>query len=392
MIRINDTAQKDKILGYINDHAEEQLQFVIDLCNQNSYTTNKTGSDRVAEMILNRLDGCFNSHNIIPQIEFGNHHILRMQDDLPSIILLGHMDTVFPPDHGFQTCRREGDFLYGPGTGDMKGGLAVFVYAIKALQASDLLGRIPITFILGSDEEIGSMSSRFIYEKENKKAAACLVAECGGLNGKIVVSRNGKMGIRIESFGQDRHVGEGTHRKSSAILELAHKIIGVESLNTCLPGISVNVGKIEGGLGPCTVPKNAFALVDIRWEDQDHQNMLLNKLKNIVDQFHQEGCLSKFNILNSRPAMPVTEGTMNLFNLIQEVGKELDQRIQKTHRRGTSDANFFGAANIPTIDGLGPISQKDHTSDECIMISSLIKRTALISFTLIALEKNRDSI
>jgi glutamate carboxypeptidase len=279
--------------------------------------------------------------------------------------------------------------LHGPGTGDMKGGLVVMVYALKALKEVGMLHKLNLSLILNSDEEIGSISSYFIFLEERKKATACLVAECAGPNGEIVISRNGKLGARIECFGKDRHVSNGTHEKSSAILELAHKIISIESLNAYVPGVSINVGRIEGGLGPSTIAAQAHCLLDVRWEKEEHREILLNKIQSELSWSSQPGCHSVFKILNSRPVMPLNEANENLFRMVIQTAHQLGQEIKSEHRRGTSDANFFGSAGVPTLDGLGPISKNDHTADEFIKISSLKERSTLLA--LFILEYSRKT-
>ena len=374
---------KQEIISFLDSFAQEQVQFVFDVCDQNSYTYNKKGVDRVAEMFVNKLNGILPFHEVFEQGEIGNHHLLKTKDTAEAVYLVGHLDTVFPTDHSFQKCRFDGDLLIGPGTGDMKGGLAVIVYALKALNEVNFLHKLPIAVIFNSDEEIGSITSQEIYKKEKSKAIACFVAECAGLNGEIVVSRNGKIGARINSYGKDRHVAFGSHKKSSAVLELAHKIIEVESLNASQPGVSINVGKIEGGLGASTIPAQAFCLMDIRWANEDHNEALVDNVRNIVAENSLPRCRSELKILNSRPAMPINNGTKKLFKIVEQVGKYLGQDIISEHRRGTSDANFFGSAGVPTLDGWGPICDNDHTPNEYIKISSLKERTALLALFLL---------
>ena len=370
---------------FLKAHSDEQLQFIVDLCNQNSYTYNKRGTDRVAGMIAERLGGLLPDHEVHPQAEVGDHHLWRTAGEEKAIYLLGHMDTVFSPGHPFQRCRLENDLLRGPGTGDMKGGLAVLVYALLTLGHLGFLDQLNLVLIMNSDEEIGSATSRPIYESEKKRALACLVAECGGRSGEFVVSRNGKMGIRLDCYGQDRHVGSGTHEKASAILELAHRIIGLESINDALPGVSANAGKIEGGLGPATVAAHATCLADIRWESQNHHDMLLSLIEDIVTKPMHPECRTTFEILNSRPAMPAGEGSLELFEMLQHTGRRTGIDVSKSHRRGSSDANFFGAAGVPTLDGFGPICENDHTENEWIQVSSILPRTLLLALFLIDL-------
>ena len=376
---------KKKIISLAEHYAREQLDFVVSLCNRNSYSYHKAGVDGVARMIIHGLGGILPLHETRKEEQLGDHHVLRNSTTGKSICLVGHMDTVFPPNHPFRECRREGDLLIGPGTGDMKGGLAVFVYSLKILKDLGLLDRLKLILILNSDEEIGSISSRDIFLAERENAAICLTAECAGLHNEIVVSRNGKMALQVNSYGQGKHVGRSASGKSSAILEMAYKIIALESLNGCLPGVTINVGKVAGGLGSNTVPSEASFSADLRWEQEEHKEALLSGIRTAlsVEIPSHPGCRSEFAIANSRPAMPETPQTLELARIIQQAGKSLGQNIPTEHRRGTSDANFFGSYGIPTLDGLGPVSDKDHTPGEYITISSLKERTALLALFLL---------
>jgi glutamate carboxypeptidase len=374
--------ETDRVVGFVEAHASEQLQFLIELCDENSFTYNKKGTDLVAAKVLSRLEGILPATTTFEQASVGDHHVLRNQPGVPAVYLLGHMDTVFPPDHPFQKCCLNGDLLSGPGTADMKGGLAVIVYALQALHAAGLAERLTLALILTADEEVGSPTARSLFLQEATRARACLGAECAGTNGEVVVSRNGKLGAVVRCLGQDRHVGKSESGKSSATLELAHKVIALEALNGSVAESSVNVGKIEGGLGPATVAREASCLVDVRWTKDAAGDELLQKLKGVIAEQIQEGCRTEFTVVNSRPAMPEHEGNRRLFALVKEVAAGLGQEIDSEHRNGSSDANFFGSVGVPTLDGLGPIGDRDHTSEEFIRVPSLRERTALLAMLL----------
>ncbi|UCF06387.1 MAG: M20/M25/M40 family metallo-hydrolase [bacterium] len=377
-----DPSSKDRIVSFVKEHAEEQLEFVTALCNENSYTYNPEGTNRAAEMVLDTAGGLFPHHEVIDETEVGNHHILRSRTGSKAIYLLGHLDTVFPPDHPFQTCTAEGDWLTGPGTGDMKGGLAVLVYALKALQECGAMDRLDITLILGTDEEIGSAMSHTLYKRERKKAIACLTAECAGPNGEVVVSRNGKAGVRLDCDGEECHVGNVSGEKTSAVLEMAHKIIALESLNDYHPEVTVNVGSVEGGLGPSTVPGHASCLVDLRWRDEKHYDDLLEKVHGFARDTLLPLSRCRLTVLNHRPAMPLHEGTERMFDALERTAGLLGITIGREHRRGTSDANYFGSSGVPTLDGFGPVCEGDHTPRERILIPSLAERTTLLTLFL----------
>lgn len=334
-------------------------------------------------MVLDRLGGVLPGHRVVEQDSVGDLHLLsNVGPGARSIYVLAHMDTVFPPDHPFQRCRVEGDRLYGPGTGDMKAGVATAVYAILALEESGALEEIPLTLILAGDEEVGAFSSRAVYLEETEKALACLVVEGGGTNGEVVLSRFGKIGARLESRGVDAHVGARDLKKASAILELSHRIIALEGLNGFVPGARLNVGTVEGGLGPATIPATANALVDIRWPRQDQRDPLVERIREVVSEQMLDRCATELVILNERPAWSPTEETRVLAELVKAAGAELGQEVGEEHRMGTSDSNFFGAAGVATLDGLGPVCEGYHTPEEFVFIPTIRERTALLASAL----------
>ncbi len=368
-----------RALSFIRSRSDEQVEFTRELCNQNSYTFNKKGTDRVAGMVLERLAGALPHHRRLRRSDVGDHHVLRSGACGTSVHLVGHLDTVFPPDHPFRTCRRRGDLLAGPGTADMKGGLAVMVYALLALRHAGLLERLAVTLVLNSDEETGSATSRPVFLRERRRAVACLVAESAGAAGEVVTSRHGKMGARIVSRGRDRHVGAVSAPKASAVVEMAHLVLALESLNGLRPGVRVNVGRVAGGLGPGTVPSRAEADIDLRWPSERDGRSLRAAVRSALAGPRQRGCRSTLEVLNSRPAMPCHGASERLYRLAVRTAAGLGQGLGREHRPGTSDGNFYGAAGVPTLDGLGPVGWDDHTARERIRISTLAGRTALLA-------------
>jgi glutamate carboxypeptidase len=378
---MNESVQ-NSILDHVGRGADDQLRFVEEICRVNSHTDNIDGVQRVADMILERAGSLFRTHEPVMDEGGRTHHILRSGGDGPAVYLLGHLDTVFPPGHPFQSCGRNGDWLTGPGTGDMKGGLAVIVFALEALAHAGAIDSMNLSMILGADEETGSTGSRAIYEREVSRAAACLTAECAGENGEFVVSRNGKAGGRLDCTGEQGHVGRGDGGKRSAILGISRAVIALESLNGAFPDVTVNVGRVSGGLGPSTVPGEAHCLFDLRWRDEIYFEKLVSEARRLTGDREPGDGRCRLTILNHRPAMPATEGTARLTASLELTAGSAGTVISTEHRRGTSDANFFGAAGVPAIDGFGPVCLDDHTERERILIPTLTSRTALLALFL----------
>jgi glutamate carboxypeptidase len=289
------------------------------------------------------------------------------------------MDTVFPPDTAFNFYKEDERHSYGPGVIDMKGGLVVALYALKALDAAGQLSEIPITLICNADEEIGSGSSGALIRDAARKSAFAFVMECGGLDGAVVTGRKGNLSAKIDITGQAGHAAFADQGKSSAILELAHKIIALEALNDPDSGVTVNVGLIKGGIGANTVPAQASARIDMRFLTPADGALLEKRLNHIVAQPCLPGTGSSCRIMSRRPPMPECERNKDLFRYVQSTAADLGQSIRAEFRYGVSDANLIADENIPVIDGLGPIGANDHSADEYMVKSSLLARTTLLA-------------
>jgi glutamate carboxypeptidase len=318
----------------------------------------------------------------IDQETFGNHLVVRSpatSDFSKQIFLVGHTDTVFPEDSPFKQYKEDNQKCYGPGVIDMKGGLAAGIYALKALDAVGLLNEIALTFIFNSDEEIGSLTSAPIIRREAKNSLFAFVLECGGLQGEIVTGRKANMSLRMETFGRAGHAATAGQNKASAVLELAHKIILFESINDLSRKITVNAGKISGGIGPNTVADHAMARIDIRYEYPLDRQYLENKIKEIAQTIYVPGVVTQVDIVSGRPPMPQSAKNRRLFDTVKTVASKLDMDIKEEFRFGVSDANLIADENTPVLDGLGPIGAEDHSENEYMIKKSLLERTILLA-------------
>ncbi len=374
------------ITSYLNDHLPEMYGLLEELVLLQSGSTNKPGIDRVGKRIALEMEAMGFSCEFTKEVKYGNHLIARSPNHAQEtcggkkqILITGHMDTVFPSDTAFNFYKEDETRCFGPGVADMKGGLVVGIFALKALIHTGLLQNNPITFIFNSDEEIGSPSSRELIHEEAQKSRLAYVLEAGGLAGEIVTGRKGNISIRLGVEGEAGHAAFAGKNKASAILELAHKTIAIEQLNDPEKGISANVGTIQGGLGPNTIAQHSKATVDFRFLTTGQDEILKTKIEKIVDRQSVPGTRSWMTINNSRPAMPQTDANKALFDKIKCLADELGIPVKPELRQGVSDANIIALTKIPVIDGLGPIGAKDHSEDEYIEKKSLHERTLLFA-------------
>ncbi len=380
----------DQIISYLAQREAEAVELLRRLVETQSGSRNKPGLDRMAEIMSEVLGQVLPDVRILPFADYGN---MVQASSGPWITgesgfaLVGHMDTVFPADTTFNAFQEDGGICRGPGVYDMKGGLVVGVYALKALQDLDVLADMPVTFLCNSDEEIGSPASRPWIEEQVGPCLACLVFEGGGLNRAVVTGRKGRLGLRVTVRGRAGHAAKGGP-KASAILELAHKITALEALNNDTE-ITVNVGHVEGGIGPNTVPERAQALVDARFLSPEGQSRLRESMAALFAEQTTPGTSCDHVETTGRPAMPQSEANKHLYTAARRQAALLGYDLPDELRFGVSDANFIADRGVPVLDGLGPLGDLDHSDREYIVRRSLMERSALVAVLLMDLWTNR---
>lgn len=371
---------REQLISYLESHEEEQFELLEKLVLQASYSKNIDDVDKVADLIIDSLKECELDLEIIDGQGIRGKHLLfktaacRKQKQL---LLVGHMDTVFPPELGFNWYKREGGKVYGPGVIDMKGGLVVVVSAIKAYHNLGILQQMPIALLCNSDEETGSRTSTKLIEEEAAKSFAALVFECGGLNGEIVTGRKGRVGYEIEVKGKAGHAAFAGPDKASAILELAHKIVALEALNDAEKQFVLNVGVVKGGIGPNTVAEHARCVIDTRFLTVEDFKNSRESIEKIALECSTPHTCALLHIDSSRPPMEQSEENRMLFKQVKGIADELGIKVCEELRSGVSDANTIAMSKVPVIDGLGPIGDCDHSDREYMIEKSLPERTLL---------------
>ncbi len=376
----------NRITSFLKAHYRDMLALLEKMVRIQSGTFNKQGVDQMGRLITSTFQSNAVSCQVMEQDTFGNHIVVtslcKKRFD-KQILLSGHMDTVFPKDTQFNWYKEDNTHCFGPGVIDMKGGLVAGIFALKALDNEKLLKKIPVKFFFNSDEEIGSPSSKNHIQKEARNSAFAFVLETGGRNGEIVTGRKGNLSLELKIKGIAGHAAFAGKDKASAIAELAHKIIAFESLNNLDRGISVNVGKVKGGIGPNTVPEHAMARIDFRFTGVADRADLEKRISEITKKKDIPKTSSHFAILSSRPPMPASEQNKELFQAVQETAASVGLSVSEEFRAGVSDANLIAGEQTPVIDGLGPIGAMDHSEDEYLIKESLLQRSALLACALI---------
>jgi glutamate carboxypeptidase len=312
----------------------------------------------------------------------------RAPGDLrPGLLILAHLDTVHPIGtiQKANRLRIEGDKLFGPGSYDMKAGAYLALTALCERAASDQT-KLPVDYLLVPDEEVGSHDSRPYIEKYAAQAKYTLVAEPARADGgKCVTARKGTGMVKICVTGCQSHAGVNHEKGRSAIKEMAHQVLAVESFTDYVRGITVSVGTIQGGTATNTVPGYCEAIVDFRIPDAPAGDEILAKF-NSLKAIGPDTKLDVDVELN-RPPMVKTLQSAALLARLQDQAAEAGFHLEDAPMTGGgSDANFTSAMGVPSIDGLGADGDGAHTLNEHILISTLPKRLQFWRNTLANLD------
>ena len=311
-------------------------------------------------------------HGDVLEARFGPR---RPKQGKPALIL-GHLDTVWPIGTlRTMPCRIYDGRLWGPGTLDMKAGVAMALTAIEMLNEADLLNR-EVILLLNSDEEIGSPVSRPITEKLAAECAAVYVLEpAQGLAYKT--ARKGTGNWRIDIRGVASHAGVDFEKGVSALRELSRVIETVSSWTDLKRGLTVSVGIAGGGTKTNVIPAEAFAEVDVRIARIADGPRIERKFA-ALKPAGKRCSLTVTGGIN-RPPMERTRGTARLFDRARSLASELGNPLNEAATGGASDGNFTSALGIPTLDGMGAVGEGAHATHESILLEHLAPRTALLA-------------
>ena len=379
----------------------EQLmeQYLNDLkttVNIDSGTYTKDGVDRVAAYLEGRFQSFGFSTRIERQKEYGNHLVATHSGSAPNgprILLIGHIDTVFPEGEAgrrpFAISTKDGGRIAtGPGVLDMKSGVLIGMYGLHILIAAQEANYQSVTFVCNSDEEIGSPSSRPLVEELAKQSDAAIVLEPGRAVATVVSSRRTSGQYRVEVRGVSAHAGVEPQKGRNAILELSHQVQKMQALNGAVPGTTLSVGVIHGGERTNVVPDYAYFDMDVRASDQAGIQAIEAAMRQVVGQNILQG--TQITLSGYMQTQPFERNGLNarLIQLVKEVGSELGLRIEDVGSGGASDANNTAAVGVPTIDGLGAGGGLAHNPGEYIELDYLPTRIALLAGLVQKIGKN----
>jgi glutamate carboxypeptidase len=301
------------------------------------------------------------------------------------VLLAGHMDTVFAPDHPFQSGRMiDADTLNAPGAADMKGGILVMLHALMAVEQSRFADRIGYEVILNADEEIGSPGSAAILQEAARRAQFAMVYEPAMADGTLAGARKGSGNFSAVFSGRAAHAGRDHAAGRNAIAEAARFAVALDALTGARAGLTVNVAKIDGGGPNNVVPDNAVVRFNARADRAEDADWFLSETKRLVAVSNaREGYRAHLHGGFARPPKPMTRELEAFFRALKDCGVELGLDIGWKATGGVCDGNNIAAAGVPVIDTLGARGGDIHSADEFVRLDSLEERAKLSALLLL---------
>lgn len=308
--------------------------------------------------------------------------------EAPLRVFLGiHYDTVYAPDDPFQSVDSPDAFtLRGPGVIDAKGGLAVLLIALEALERSEFRDRIGWEVLLNPDEEIGSPGSAGILAGCAARNRVGLVFEPAFPDGSLVAERKGSGNFSVVIRGQSAHAGRDFAAGRNAVVAAADFATAAHTLNGPIPEVTINVGRIDGGGPSNVVPEFAMVHLNVRVGRAEDQQPLEQDLRRITSEVaERHGVIARLHGGFLSPPKLLDDRTRALCRLIESCGNELGIPIRWTRSGGVSDGNKLAAAGLPVIDTLGPVGGNLHSPQEYLRLDSLAERARLAALLLLRL-------
>lgn len=371
-------------LAWLEPKKEAMIALLREIVDIDSNTYDKTGVDRVGVHLRHWFESAGIACSTTPCEVRGNAlhaRVLGGTGNAPAL-LMGHMDTVFPTGEvARRPFRIDGARGTGPGCADMKAGLVMNAFVLRAFAET---GGAPVTLhaLFTGDEEIGSPASRSIIEAAAREACAVFNSEPGRVSGNIVDGRRGGTFFRATITGRAAHAGLNPAGGRSAIHELARKIVAWQALNDEVHDISVNVGLVSGGQSVNTVAPNAVAEIDLRFTDPDDGPRLARDIARIARDCAEDGVTGEIETLGSFSPMAQNEGSASLTARYLQAAAELGQTTQAEFTRSCADSGVASATGTPTVCALGPVGGKAHSPDEYVELDTLVPRAQALALAI----------
>ena len=366
--------------AFCERHSDWAVTMVERLVTRESPTTDKAAVDRCGAALAGYLNDIEADVTLLPQDSAGDHLFAELGDGPNQVLLLGHFDTVWPVGQlKRMPLQQKGHRLFGPGTFDMKGGIAIGMLAARAVFEVGMTPAARVAMLWTSDEETGSATSQQAILQHGERSKAVLVLEPSGPGGAVKTSRKGCGQFELTVTGVSAHAGIEPDRGASAVHELARQIVSLESLQDVESGVTINVGRVDGGTRPNVVAEKAQAMVDVRVRTVADANRIERAFAGLTT----EDPRTQLQVNGGfRPPLERNAAVRRLYEVAKQVASDLGRDLPEFSTGGGSDGNLTSARGIPTLDGLGAVGEGAHALHEHVEVSRLIERTTLLALIL----------
>ena len=370
----------ENIVRFLQGKEQEMLALIERLVNIDSGTYCKEGVDECGRIIARQLEKLEFKTETIKEQGFGNHiRAQRSGSETNKVFMSAHLDTVFPCGTAAgRPFRKEGDLAFGPGVGDMKGGIVQMIYALKALHHLKL-DAPSLSVFLTADEEVGSVLGRSHIEDLARQSTHVLVMEPCSRIDSIAVRRWGIGSFYLTIHGRAAHVLKPDSIGVNASRELAFKILALESLTDTQRGVKVSVNLVRGGRSRQVTAAEASADIDVRVREAASMQQIEDQVRQVAGNPVLPGISIKLEGQLTRPPMEPGTETEGFFQLANQIAKKIGFELRAVEEYGGSDGCFTSALGIPTLDAMGPVCHDMCGDQERIEVPSLVKRTALLA-------------
>lgn len=362
---------------FVDRHLDEILRDLQALVEIESPTTDKAAVDRAGRHLARRFQEATGAEiGWHPQAAWGDHFEARVGSGPRRILLLGHLDTVWPLGTiGRLPFRVQGDRITGPGCFDMKYGDIQALWGLRAVVERGAAADKTFVYFANTEEEVGSPTSRPIIERLARASECVLVLEPAvGAEGAVKLWRKGVGIYRMVVQGVASHAGADPEKGRSAILELAHQIVDLAAIADAAQGTTVNVGTVRGGTRSNVVAAQAEAEIDLRVRTAAEARRADERIR--ARPVFVQGTSTRIEGGLNRPPMEETPASRRLYDLARRLAAEEGFDLPAGGTGGGSDGNFTAALGVPTLDGLGAVGDGGHADHEHVRLSTVAPRTA----------------
>ena len=375
----------ERIHSFFVDQKQEYLSLIQSLVEQETPSDNAESFSTLWEILADQFKESGYTVEHKTGRETAGQLLCKPPDfngSAPSQLIIGHVDTVW--DIGTleeMPFSVDGNHVSGPGIFDMKAGIGMMLFALKAMRQLREKPVVQPIFLINSDEEIGSNESRDLIIEHAKGAERTFVLEPAlDTDGKIKTRRKGVGDFEITINGKPSHAGIAPEEGVSAILGLSHIVQQLYRLNNPAEGITVNVGTIEGGERSNVIASKSKAVVDVRIPTKEDGERIKQQIYNLEPEIEGIGLSVKGDI--NRPPLEKNSANQKLWEITKKLGAKLDLDLREGMSGGASDGNFTSMYS-PTIDGLGAVGEGAHAYHEKIFLDETLGRAALLTLLLL---------